>query len=65
MSKIKIGLIGEDPSDTVSIKNLLKQEYDIIFEPVLKRITGSQLDSIKYERLLITELKTKSKLPVF
>jgi len=55
---MKIGLIGEDPYDTDSIKNLLTQKYPYRFIPILKNLRGTQLDSPKAGKLLKIELKT-------
>lgn len=53
----KVGLIGEDPNDTRSIKHLLEQQYSglVSFSPMLKNIRGSQLDSKKILRSLSIE----------
>jgi hypothetical protein len=46
-TKLKIGLVGEDPNDTASIINLLKGKYPDTFEfkSLIKRIKGNQLDN--------------------
>lgn len=59
---MKIGLVGEAPNDTQSIKNLLEKrylrnKYEFVF--MLDRINGSQLDSGKTKRLLEIEYKDK------
>lgn len=55
---ITVGLIGEDPYDKQSIKNLLSRTYgDIHFKPILKGITGGGLDSPKTARAIAQELK--------
>jgi hypothetical protein len=59
---MKIGLVGEAPNDTQSIKNLLEKrysrnKYEFVF--MLDRINGSQLDSGKTKRLLELEYKDK------
>lgn len=55
---IKVGLIGEDPSDTLAIRNLLSKEYDLEFKSLIRRQTGSNLDSIpKTARMLSSELE--------
>lgn len=61
MDKIKIGIIGEDPNDTISVKNILSKKYENInFIPLLKNITGGQLDSLnKVNRMLEIEYKTE------
>jgi len=63
--KFVIGLIGEDPNDTSSIKNLLEQKYTSVeFKTLIKNMTGSKLDSPKTKKLLKLEfddLKSKKK----
>lgn len=52
---MKIGLVGEAPSDTSAIKNLLNKKYSspkFLFYPLLNRIHGSELDNQKIKRLL-------------
>lgn len=58
---IKVGLVGEDPSDTSSIKNLLKTKYSdsVNFKPMLRNIRGHQLDNVKVTRSLAVEAKTE------
>lgn len=56
--KIKIGLVGEAPSDVSSIKNLLEKRYssdkfDFFF--LLQNFNGSNLDSPKTKRFLRIE----------
>jgi hypothetical protein len=48
----KIGLIGEDPNDTSSISNLLNQEFSdkVNFVHLVRRIRGSQLDTLKFHK---------------
>lgn len=54
---IRVGLIGEDHYDKVSIKNLLGRTYsNVTFIPVLKGVRGCTLDSPKLARALKTEL---------
>lgn len=55
---IKIGLIGEDPHDTLSIKNILSKKYnkDIRFCIIAKSVRGYQLDNPKTIRVIQTEL---------
>lgn len=65
---ISVGLVGEDPHDTISIKNLLNQRYkrDIVFKPLASRIRGYQLDNPKIARSLHAEWNTgKFKFIVF
>ena len=52
---IKIGLVGEDPNDTDSIKNLLEKKYKkrVQFITLLKRINGYQLDNNKVKNSLL------------
>lgn len=55
---MKIGLVGEAPSDTLAVKNLLERRYSDInfqFAPLLQFINGSQLDSQKTKRFLRNE----------
>jgi hypothetical protein len=53
-----IGLIGEAPNDTSSIKNLLSRKYtDITFKTLLNNIHGSQLDNQKTKHLLRKEFE--------
>lgn len=55
---IRVGLIGEDPYDKQSIKNLLSRKYlDVEFKPILKGVTGGGLDSPKTARAIAQELK--------
>lgn len=58
---IKIGLIGEDPNDTSSIKNLLLKKYNskIQLYPLARRIKGYHLDSKKIKNILPIEFKDK------
>lgn len=62
---MKIGLIGEDPNDTQAIKNLLQQKLDVKFKPLLKNITGSNLDSKKFLRMFRGELKKEEFSAIF
>jgi hypothetical protein len=54
---MKIGLVGEAPSDTTAIQNLLNRQYpDFDFVTLLDRIHGSMLDNKKaINRLLRIE----------
>jgi len=56
---INIGLVGEDPNDTSSIKNLLLKKYKnkVNFFQLTKRIKGCQLSNSKIEKLLPIEFK--------
>ena len=56
---MKIGLVGEAPNDTQSVKNLLQKEYNFDFFFMLDRINGSKLDSQKTKRFLRIEYETK------
>ena len=58
---IKIGLLGEDPNDTSSIKNLLSKKYKgkVQFYPLANRITGYQLDNPKIKKSLPIEFNDK------
>jgi len=64
---IRVGLIGEDPYDKVSLKNLLAKKFPKVhFQPLLKGIRGNGLDSPKTARALAEELKSeKFKLLIF
>jgi len=66
---ITVGLVGESPNDTQSIKNLLLKKYDsakISFITLLKNINGGQLDSQKTKRFLRREYETiKPNLVIF
>lgn len=55
----KIGLIGEDPSDTAAIRNLLLKKYDYDFIPLLKNQTGDNLETAKTKRMLSVELERR------
>jgi hypothetical protein len=52
---IKVGLVGEDPNDTSSIKNLLEQRYKgrVQFYALAKRATGANLDSLNKIKKLV------------
>ena len=54
---VRVGLVGEDPNDTSSIKNLLEKRYGgkIHFQPLVKGIKGYQLDNPKIRRSLPIE----------
>jgi len=56
---IKVGLVGEDPNDTLSIKNLLEKRYKgrVQFKALVKGIKGHQLDSPKIKNALKVEFK--------
>jgi hypothetical protein len=43
----KIGLIGEDPNDTIAIQNLLQNQHSngLQFKQLIKNIRGHQLDN--------------------
>lgn len=49
--KIKIGLIGEDPNDTLSIQNLLLQKYPGVFhfKQLIKNKKGSLVSRLNYQ----------------
>ena len=55
----KIGLIGEDPSDTAAIRNLLLKRYGYDFIPLLKNQTGDNLETAKTKRMLSVELERR------
>lgn len=53
-----IGLIGEDPNDTTSIKNLLLQKHpDLVFKHLLKSERGDGLKNSKLSKALNIEFK--------
>lgn len=56
---IKIGLVGEDPSDTTSIINLLNKKYKskAKFKVLLKTKDGNQLDIPRLNEALGIEFK--------
>lgn len=56
---IKVGLVGEDPNDTKSLKLLLSKKYDdrINFSPLLRGIKGHQLDTSKVKNSVSVEMK--------
>lgn len=58
---IRIGLVGEDPHDTSSIKNLLEKKYKdkIHFFALVKRIKGWHLDTNKINKVLPIEFADK------
>ena len=58
---MKIGLVGEAPADTLSIKNLLSKKYkDLNFVELLKnKITGSSLENQKTKTELRIECITQ------
>lgn len=58
---VKIGLVGEDPNDTYSLKNLLLKKYkgEVQFFPLVKGIKGYQLDNPKVKRALPIEFSSK------
>lgn len=58
---IRIGLVGEDPNDTSSLKNLLLKKYsrNAKFIPLVNGIRGFQLDNPKIKRALPIEFKSK------
>lgn len=57
----KIGLIGEDPNDTIAIKNLLLQRHTtgLQFEQLLKRKRGYELNNPRYAAALKIEYDAK------
>jgi len=57
---MKVGLVGEAPNDTQSIKNLLQKKYNKVeFVFMLQRINGANLDSQKTKRFLRIEYETQ------
>ena len=59
---MKIGLIGEDPNDTDSLKNLLLQKHTGAFHfmQLLRNKRGHQLDNARIEAALKIEFERKS-----
>ena len=57
--KIKIGLVGENPSDTKAIENLLQDNYpEVAFIHLLKgTITGNMLDNMMMLKALRIEVE--------
>src|ERR1700743_2437831 len=55
--KLKIGLIGEDPNDTQSIRNLLQRRYpdSFTFKQLIKNKKGYQLDNARTSAALKVE----------
>ena len=58
---IRVGLVGEDPSDTSSIKNLLEKRYKrkVQFHPLTKTGTGYDLDSYKTKKSIPIEFEER------
>lgn len=57
----RIGLVGEAPNDTESIKLLMEKKYDSGFDFffMLERMNGSNLDAQKTKRFLRIEYESK------
>jgi hypothetical protein len=57
----RIGLLGEDPNDTTSIKNLLQKKYKnkAIFLPITNGVKGFQLDTPKVKATLKIEFASR------
>jgi len=65
---VRVGLVGEDPNDTSSIKHLLENRYKdkVHFLPLAKGVKGFQLDNPKIKRSLPIEIETqKCRLVIF
>ena len=58
----KIGLVGEDPHDTIAIQNLLKQKYHsgMIYFSMLKNKRGDQLENNRAKNALHLECADKN-----
>jgi len=58
---VRVGLVGEDPNDTTSIKNLLEKRYKgkVHFHSLVKGIKGCQLDSPKIKKSLPIEFEDR------
>ncbi|WP_293897614.1 DUF4276 family protein [Sphingobacterium sp. UBA5670] len=54
-----IGLIGEDPNDTVALENLLKPQFGsaIRFKTLCKKLKGDGLESFKFFKQITAETK--------
>jgi hypothetical protein len=54
---IRIGMIGENPTDTTCIASLLNKKYSsgVSFFPLIKNVNGSSLDNPKIKRQLRRE----------
>jgi len=60
MAKVKIGLVGEDPSDTDAIRNLIGREFESVqFVSMLRNFNGSMLETASALRFLQTEFEEK------
>jgi hypothetical protein len=54
---IKVGVIGEDPYDTLSVINLLSRKYtQVRYKQLGKKYTGCQLDSEKFFKNIDAEI---------
>lgn len=55
---VTVGLVGEDPNDTCSIKNLLASKYKdrVRFQTLARGIRGCHLDTQKLKNSLKVEL---------
>jgi len=58
---IRVGLVGEDPNDTSSIKNLLEKRYNkkVRFYALTRTETGHGLDSSKTKKSITIEFDEK------
>jgi|GEM_PF-656337 len=56
---IKIALAGEDPNDSIAIKNLLQPVFGSValFKIICKNLRGGQLDSAKYLKQISSDTK--------
>jgi hypothetical protein len=65
---VRVGLVGEDPNDPSSIKNLLDKRYKgrVQFYSLAKGVKGFQLDNPKIRKSLPIEVADKKcKLVIF
>ncbi len=65
---IKVGLIGEDPNDTNSIKNLISQKHgkNFVFKQLIKNKKGYQLDNKNVQKALKIQFEEyKPKIVLF
>lgn len=58
---MRIGLVGEAPHDTESIKNLLLKRYPIIeFVPLISDIRGCELENQKVKHILAKQFQSEN-----
>jgi hypothetical protein len=60
MAKVRIALVGEDPADTHSLRNLISPEFkNAQFVDMLRNFTGNMLESRSAMRFLRNEFEDK------